>query len=220
MTKTMLRILTNIATLAFAIASGSAQTTLFGNATSNNGGSPGWGLFFDLSATGSDLLITELTTGSSASAGGMFSIEIFTRLGSGLGGPVDSGPGSSPDGWTSLGAVMATQGATSNGISLPIDIPDFAVMSGETIGVALIFSGVSPRYFGTGSPPIQHFSDGTLALDTGDARTVPFTPTGLFFSSRGLTGSITYLAVPEPSSIVLLGLAGIGWAARRSRRRL
>jgi hypothetical protein len=58
-----------------------------------------------------------------------------------------------------------------------------------------------------------------LTLDTGDSRTVPFTPTGSFFSSRGLTGSITYQAVPEPSTFALFGLAGIGLAVFSRHRR-
>ena len=218
MIETLLRIVTGIAALALAVAPASAQTTLPANGTADNGGSAGWGIFFDLSAAGSAVMITEMTTASTALAGGMYTIEIFTRLGSALGGPVGSGPGSSPAGWTSLGTAMVTQGATSSGISLPIDIPDFTIADGQTIGVAVVFSLQGPRYFGTGSPPIQHFTDGTLTLDTGDSRTAPFTPTGSFFSSRGLTGSITYMVVPEPSVLALIGAAGVGFVLQRRWR--
>ena len=218
MYKSTLRIVTTLAAMALAVAPASAQT-LQANATANNGGNSGFGIFFDLSAAGTAVMITELTTASTALAGGMFTIEIFTRLGSGLGGPVGSGPGSSPAGWTSLGTAMGTQGATNSGISLPINIPDFNVAPGQTIGVALVFTGAGPRYFGTGTPPIQQFTDGTLTLNTGDSRSAPFTTTGTFFSSRGLTGSITYIAVPEPSSIALIGVTGLGLAVLGWRRR-
>jgi len=218
MIKSLLRIATIIAATALVAEPVSAQVTLNANGTADNGGSPGWGIFFNLSAAGSAVMITELTTASTALAGGAFTIEVFTRLGSGLGGPVGSGPGSSPAGWTSLGTASATQGATSSGISLPINIPDFSIASGQTIGVALVFTGAGPRYLGMGSPPLQQFTDGTLTLVTGDSRSVPFTPTGSFFSSRGLTGSITYSVVPEPSSVALVCLAGTGLALLQRRR--
>ena len=221
--KSLLRIATSIAAIALAADPVSAQVTLNANGTPDNGGGGGWGIFFNLTAAGSALTITELTTASTALAGGAFTIKVFTRLGSGLGGPVGSGAGSSHAGWTSLGTVSAMQGATASGISLPIKIPDLSIASGQTIGVALVFTGAGPRYFGMGSPPIQQFTDGTLTLDTGDARTAPFTITGGFFSSRGLAGLITYLTVPEPSSIALVGLAEASLALlqrRRGRRRV
>ncbi len=186
------------------------------NATANNGGSPGWAIFFDLTANTMPVSVTSMTTASTAAANAPFSIEIFTRTGTALGGPVTGGPGSSPDGWTSLGTAMATQGPTSSGISLPIDIPAINVDPFATVGVAVLFTGAGPRYFGTGSGPYQMFSDSNLTLTTGDSRSVPFTPTGSWFAPRGLTGSITYAVVPEPSSFVLLTLFGpLLWLRRR-----
>jgi hypothetical protein len=194
-------------------ATGSAET-LLANPTANNGGSSGWGIFFDVSPNGPPLTITEMTTASSAPAGGSFTIEVFTRTGTALGGPVGSGPGSSPAGWTSLGTAPATQGPVANGISDPINIPDINLTSGIT-GVAVLFTGAGPRYFGLGTGPYQNFSDANLTLVTGDARTVPFTPTGLWFSPRGLTGSLTYTVIPEPASLGAIALASILLLRRR-----
>jgi hypothetical protein len=181
------------ASLATAGAA-SAQTTLPAHpGPANNGGSAGWALFFDFQATAGDVTVTELTTASSATANSAFSVEVFVRSGSALGGPVGSGPGSSPLGWTSLGTAPATQGPVSSAISLPIDIPDVLVMNGQTVGVALQFTTAGPRYFGTGTPPYSVFSDANLTLTTGDSRSAPFTTGGSFFSSRALVGSVTYV---------------------------
>jgi hypothetical protein len=194
-----------------------AQVTLTANTTSNNGLGPPVGVFFDLTAAGTSLTVTDMTTASNAPAGGAFSFQVYTRSGSGLGGPVGSGPGSSPAGWTLIGTANATQGPVASGISLNIDIPDISVNFGSTVGVALVFSGAGARYFGTGTGAPQQFTDGTLTLTTGDARSVPFTTTGSWFSPRGLTGSLTYSAVPEPSSLLLV--AGSLVLVRRWKRR-
>ena len=191
--------------------------TLVANTTINNGGSAGWAMFFDVSAGATALNVTSLTTASTAAANSAFSFEVFTRVNSGLGGPVGSGPGSSPAGWTSLGIANATQGGVASGISLDVDIPDIFVGSGSTVGVALRFIDAGPRYFGTGSPPLQTFTDGTLTLVTGDSRTAPFTTGGSFFSSRGLSGSLTYNTVPEPATMAVMA-AGLGVLLRRRRR--
>lgn len=192
--------------------------TINANATSNNGGASGWGIFFDLTANSNAVSVTQLTTGSTALANAGFTIQVFTRNGTALGGPVGSGPGSSMAGWTSLGMANATQGAVDSGVSLPISIPAIHVDPFATVGVALIFSSAGPRYFGTGSGPYQMFFDTNLSLTTGDARSVPFTPTGSWFAPRGLTGSITYSVVPEPSSIALLGAGGLLLLLARRRR--
>ena len=181
--------------LGAADASWAGQFTLNANpGPANNGGATGWAIFFDIISSGSPLFIAHMTTASTAAAGATFTVQVFTRFGTALGGPVGSGPGSSSAGWTSLGTVTATQGPTTGGVSLPINIP-IALFSGTT-GVAVLFTGAGPRYFGTGSPPYGTYTDGTLTLVTGDARSVPFTPTGTWFASRELVGSVTYDAFP------------------------
>jgi hypothetical protein len=185
--------------------------------TANNGGSAGWAIFFNVSSVaGQPLAVTEMTTASTAIAGGAFSVEVFTRTGTALGGPVGSGPGSSIAGWTSLGTAPATQGGTSSGISLPIDIPDISVPTSGTVGVAVLFFAAGPRYLGTGAPPYSNFADANLSLVTGDGRSAPFTTGGSWFASRALTGSLTYNVVPEPASFGVLALCG-ALALRRRR---
>jgi len=160
---------------------------------SNNGGSSGWAMFFNLIAGPRNIGVTKMSTGSTATASASFSVEVFTRSGTALGGPVGSGPGSSSAGWTSLGTVPVIQGPTTSGVSLIFTIPTIIVPAGDTIGVALKFTGAGPRYVGTGSPPYDVYSDTNITLITGDGRSAPFTPSGSWFASRSLTGEIRYV---------------------------
>src|SRR5690554_1837494 len=166
---------------------------------SNNGLSSGAGIFFNLIASPThNIEVFQMTTANSGAAGANFSIEFFVRDGNALGGPVSSGPGSSPAGWTSLGSVPVTQGAVGNGVSLPFATPPIVVNAGDTVGVAMVFTGAGPRYFGTGSPPYGVYSNSTLTLVTGDSRSTPFTTGGTFFASRELVGEIYYNASAIP----------------------
>ena len=159
----------------------------------NNGGATGYAMFLNLIADpGYTVTITDMTTASTAAASAQFNIEFFTRSGNALGGPVGSGPGSSTAGWTSQGVVQATQGPTASGVSLLFSTPSIVITPGDTVGVAMLFTGAGPRYFGTGTPPYEFYTNTGLTLMTGDSRSVPFTPTGSFFSSRALVGEIHY----------------------------
>lgn len=212
-----MRLFASVATIAGLSGAAFAITLNANPGPANNGlSTAGSGLFMDLTATNA-VTMTGLTTASSAAAGVAFTFEVFIRSGSGLGGPVGSGPGSSSAGWTSLGIANGTQGAVANGISLLVDTPDFNINAGETVGVALVWrSGGGPRYFGTGAPPYENYSDANLALVTGDARSAAFTTTGSWFASRAMVGSWEYEAVPEPATMAILGL---GAAALLRRRR-
>jgi photosystem II stability/assembly factor-like uncharacterized protein len=179
--------------LLVASPAGWAQQILQANpGPANNGGSPAWAMFFNLTAGPLPVTITHMRTASTAVAGASFSVEIFTREGNALGGPVGSGPGSSPAGWTSLGTANVVQGPTGNGISEVFAVPNFTINPGDTTGVAMRFNVVGPRYFGTGTPPYGVYSNGDLMLVTGDARSAPFTITGSWFASRELCGEIHY----------------------------
>lgn len=154
----------------------------------NNGGSSGWAIFHDLIAGPRWVTITGMTTASTAAAGVGYNIEFFTRSGTALGGP-----GGDPAGWTSLGTVAVTQGAGgTTGVSELFATPVISLNPGDTVGLAMLFTGAGPRYFGTGSPPFQVFADTNLTLITGEGRSAPFTSGGSVFASRGLVGEIHY----------------------------
>lgn len=159
---------------------------------SNNGGSPAWAMFFDLIGGSQRVNITNMTTANTGTAGAIFSVEFFTRTGSSLGGPVGSGPGSSTAGWTSVGTVPVTQGSVANGVSLLFATPTITVNPRDTVGIAVRFNTLGPRYFGTGTPPYSTYSDANLTLVTGDGRSAPFTTTGTWFASRALVGEVHY----------------------------
>lgn len=156
---------------------------------SDNGGAVGSGVLFDLEAR-TGVVITGLSTASLAPANSTYALQVFTRSGSALGGPVEVGAGSSSTGWELKGTVTVTQGTGE--ISLPVELPYLHIAAGQTLGVALVYPGVAPRYAGTGAPAIRTFSDTNLILRSGDARSMPFTGNGTFFSSRTLIGDIRY----------------------------
>ncbi|MCX6164668.1 MAG: T9SS type A sorting domain-containing protein, partial [Ignavibacteriae bacterium] len=126
---------------------------------------------------------------------------VFTRSGTAVGGPVGVGPGSSTAGWTSLGIFPAVQGSTASGVSLVFMLPPISVLAGDTVGVAIKFTGAGPRYVGTGSPPYSVYSDSNLTLITGDGRSAPFTTTGSWFASRAMVGVIRYV-VSTPTGVI------------------
>lgn len=170
-----------------------AQTSAILNANqgpSDNGSSNGVAMLFDLQAS-TGVVITGFSTASSALPGATYQVTVHTRAGTALGGPVNTGPGSSSEGWSQLGTFTVTQGTGE--VSLPIQLPAVAIAAGQTVGMAVVFPvGLGARYVGTGSPAIQTFSNGTLTLHSGDVRDAPFTPGGNFFSSRTLIGNILY----------------------------
>lgn len=203
---------------ACAVSSAASASVLVANpGPANNGGSAGWGMFFDVTAGAAPIELSHMTTASDASAGAGYSIEFFIRSGSGLGGPVGAGPGSSSAGWTSVGIASVTQGAISSGVSELFAIPSILVGAGDTVGIAMIFSSAGPRYFDGGTTSYGDYSDGNLSLSTGDTRTSPFNSSGLWFSSRELVGEIHYSVIPTPGSLAVLGIAGLVGIQRRRR---
>jgi hypothetical protein len=160
----------------------------------NNGlSAAGAGMLFNLIGGPRDVFVTRIKTALSLPAGAPVRFEVYIRPGNALGGPVGSGPGSSLAGWTLIDTADGFQGPVANGISELITLGPIPVGAGDTVGVALKLTLGGPRYFGTGSPPLENYLDTNLKLITGDARSVVFTTGGTFFSSRALTGELRYV---------------------------
>lgn len=186
----MVRVLTLVSLLLFWCQGATAQAVMNAHpGPSNNVGPTGTALLFDLQAN-KELVLTGLTTASAAPPGSTFTLGIYTRAGSAIGGPVGTGPGSSSDGWVFHGTVQARQGASE--ISQPVELPPIRLPANLTVGIALQFVDMAPRYFGTGAPPIQTYSDTDLILTTGATRSLPFSAFGVYNQSRQLVGSILY----------------------------
>jgi hypothetical protein len=186
----MLRLLAVVSLLLCWCQGATAQAVLQANpGPSNNGGATGSTILFDLEAR-TELVLTGLTTASDAAPGASFTLRVYTRAGTAIGGPVDSGPGSSPDGWILHGTVQATQGAGE--VSLPVELPPIRLPADRTVGVAVEYVDITSNYSGTGSAPLEVFANDDLALTTGAARSIPFTTGGTYFQSRALVGSILY----------------------------
>ena len=160
----------------------------------NNGlSAAGAGMLFNLIGGTRDLYVTAIKTALTAAAGAPVRFEVYIRNGNALGGPVGSGPGSSLAGWTLIDTADGIQGSVANGISELIYLGPIPVGAGDTVGVALKFIVAGPRYFGTGTPPLENYLDTNIRLITGDARSAVFLTTGTWFSSRALTGEIRYV---------------------------
>jgi hypothetical protein len=160
----------------------------------NNGlSAAGAGMLFNLIGGTRDLFITRIKTALTAAAGAPVRFEVYIRDGNALGGPVGSGPGSSLAGWTLIDTADGFQGPVANGISELITIGPIPVAALDTVGVCLKFVIAGPRYFGTGTPPLENYLDTNVKLITGDARSAVFTTGGTFFTSRALTGELRYV---------------------------
>lgn len=207
----MIRSLYAAALMLSWFCSGKSQagflTTTF---ASNNGGSVGGAVYFDLNVFDAlGITLTNLSVNTSAAIGTPITLDVFTRPGT------FSGFTSSMAGWT----LVSSGSGLSAGQNNPsiIDISDFVLGQGVT-GVAIRANGFSHRYTnGTGGN--QFYSNADLSLTAGAASNIPFT--GTAFSPRVFNGTITYdaNAVPAPATIFALPAGMFVLGLIRNRRR-
>jgi hypothetical protein len=206
----LLRLMALLAAL-IALGHTAPAQTLTANTTSNNGSG---GIFLALTPTTTDLSLTGFSTMFGSASGSAVNVQVWTRPGS------YTGFTTSNAGWTLSETVAGTSAGTATlsstiNLATPITLP-----AGTTTSVYLhsTTSGGGIRYFGTGTTSNINFSNADLALLTNISRTGAVAFGGTQNTPRAFTGVLTYTpAVPEPTSLGVIGIATVGgfWLRRR-----
>lgn len=187
-------------------------TTLF---QSNNGGSPGGGVYYNLTVGSQPIDITGFETNTSAVIGTPVPFRVWIVPGTFVGNHANAGF------W---GTEVATGSGTAAGTDQPTVITlsnNISLAANTQYAVAISLSSplggnAAHRYSGTGSNPapgMLQYSNADVTLDLGSATNVLFS--GSAFTPRIWNGTIHYTVIPTPASLALLGLGGLVAARRR-----
>jgi hypothetical protein len=203
--------------MAFLVTTGTTQAATISTVfASNNNGSPGGAVYFDLGVTGGNLSITGLSSNFSSLGTSFTDFKVYFRQ---LGvGETFANFSNSATGWNLA--------ATGNGTFQPVDTPTpvildstISLISGFSYAFALIAPSDARHYYTNGTGLNQSYSNTDLFLSFGAASNAPF---GTRINNRVWNGSITYdtvSAVPEPSSVLALGGLICGGLMLRVRRK-
>ena len=150
---------------------------------SNNGGSAGGQVFFDVTVTkAGGITVDSIDTNTSDLAGNAVTMDLYTIAGSYIGNEANA---------VAWGAPLSTGAGISAGQDLPtnVDFADFSLAAGS-YGVALVFTSVSAHRYTNGTGLNQMFSNADLSISLGAAMNVPFT--GAPFTPRVWNGTVYY----------------------------
>ena len=207
----MKKMLFAAATIAVISTGALAQsiTTLF---ASNNSGSPGGGVYFDVTVAAAPLIITGFDVNTTLAAGSSFGFQVYNLLGTSVGNETN------PGAWTLMSA--------GTGVSAGLDAPSavtldtsFQLNGSTTYGMALSLQGgpgSASHAYTNGTGGNQNYSNADIALSLGTASNVLFTAP--LFSPRVWNGTIHYSQVPEPATFVAIG-AGLALLVGLRRRK-
>jgi hypothetical protein len=153
--------------------------------TSNNGGSVGGGVYYNLNvANPAGITVESIDINTSVAAGGPVTLEVFTSPGGFLG--KESNPGA----WTMVSSGVGV--SAGNNVPSNVDVADFALAPGLW-GVAYRAVDFNHRYTnGTGSN--QNFFSADCDISAGKAANVAFA--GTPFSPRVVNTRVHYCANP------------------------
>ena len=157
----------------------STLSTVFG---SDNGGSQGGAVYFDVTVGASDITVTGLETNTADP--GAFSMEVYSLVGTYVGNEGNAGA------WTLQAVASGTASGTEDvPSSATLDTP-LVLSAGTTYGMALIMDASHAHEYTNGTGANQSFTDGNLTIDLGAASNAPFD--GSPFSPRVWNGSVVY----------------------------
>ncbi len=173
---------TSCLSFAFFLSSALTAQSLTTTFAGGNGGSTGWGNFFELTNTsGKALQITKLDVNASAAASTKFTIDVYITS------KTFVGKDAKPSAWTKVATGKGVSKGRNN--KTPVDISDFVLAAGGSYGIAVYYNGTGMAYT-NGSKPLTTFKNSDLTLKAGVSRTGRFS--GSLFSPRIWNGTIYY----------------------------
>ena len=208
--------------LATVCASASAQftiSTLFGLTNGGNGGNGA--VYFDIITNANDVTITGWDWNMEEAAGASFGISVWTISGTAQGNE------QSNVGWSfQTGGSGVTAGPDLASVVTP-DV-DVVLTANTTTGVMLV-GGLNVNFAYTlgdgnttyGSGTNQTYSDSFMTILLGAATHDPWNDgSGLagYFNPRVANFNMRYDAIPEPGSMIALGIGVAALLARRRRK--
>jgi V8-like Glu-specific endopeptidase len=164
-----------------------ALSTIF---ASNNGGSVGGAVYFDLTVKGRPIRVNGMQLNTTSTFGTNFTLEVFTTPGTSVGKQSD------PSAWTSRSTGSGVSGHREAATRVTLNTP-FQLDANTSYGIAIVLTDAAHAYTnGTGSN--QSYSNAEIQLNLGSATNVPFS--GTPFDPRVWNGTVMYEVIDSSSN--------------------